>query len=348
MEFLDATSAERYLRRAGRIAPTQRVVVSELAGGVSNQVLYVSCAKQDGDDFVLKQVRPQLRTPQPWFSSVGRIWRELDVLRAFAANLPDGRTPRVLFEDRENYLFAMTAAPKHHATWKAQLMANEVDPAIATHCGRLLGTIHARTWGDHELMERLGNREIFDELRLDPYYRATARACPAHAHSFEQVIESVCNHRLAMVHGDFSPKNLLVFRGGMMIVDFETGHYGDPAFDLGFFLSHLVLKAFHHAPDHERYLALTERFWDGYRGVVAARVPADQLDRLVSRSVQNFAGCAWSRLDGKSRIDYLDDSGRQERVRTLCREILQEMHGTWGDVLVLCRSQLGEIEPSNL
>jgi aminoglycoside phosphotransferase (APT) family kinase protein len=45
------------------------------------------------------------------------------------------------------------------------------------------------------------------------------------------------------VHGDFSPKNLLVWEGRVMLIDCEVGHYGDPAFDLGFFVTHLVLKA---------------------------------------------------------------------------------------------------------
>ncbi len=76
------------------------------------------------------------------------------------------------------------------------------------------------------------------------------------------------------MHADFSPKNLLVYDGGrgLMMVDFETGHYGDPAFDLGFFLSHLVLKAFYHAPRHEPLLELTEQFWIAYRETLACVV----------------------------------------------------------------------------
>ena len=42
---------------------------------------------------------------------------------------------------------------------------------------------------------------------------------------------------------------------------------------------------------------------------------------LVERVVQNFAGCAWARLDGTSKIDYLADPRRRECVRDLCSQL---------------------------
>jgi len=41
-------------------------------------------------------------------------------------------------------------------------------------------------------------------------------------------------HRICLVLADFSPKNILITDQGIHLVDFETAHYGDPAFDLGF------------------------------------------------------------------------------------------------------------------
>jgi 5-methylthioribose kinase len=181
---------------------------------------------------------------------------------------------------------------------------------------------------------------VFDQLRLDPYYRATALANPLAAPALERLIDSVWEHACCLVHADFSPKNLLVYSGGLMMVDFETGHYGDPAFDLGFFLSHLVLKAFYRAPNHEPLLALTERFWDAYRvGMPASRPQTDYAD-LVARAIQNFAGCAWARLDGKSKIEYLLDSPWRTAIRELCRQVLEERPATWADVLESCRCHL--------
>ncbi len=109
--------------------------------------------------------------------------------------------------------------------------------------------------------EQIGDRTLFDELRVDPYYRTlAARRDPMPRRRSTRLIASLAAHPRSLVHADFSPKNLLVSAGGLMLVDFETGHYGDPAFDLGFFLSHLVLKACLQAPGTRRYLELTEQF----------------------------------------------------------------------------------------
>jgi 5-methylthioribose kinase len=121
-----------------------------------------------------------------------------------------------------------------------------------------------------------------------------------------------------------------------MMVDFETGHYGDPAFDLGFFLSHLVLKAFYHAPRHEALLELTEQFWSAYREAMGGLAEQNELQR---HAILNFAGCAWARLDGKSPVEYLKDATRRDQVRALCRGIFADP-ADWSEVLERCRRLL--------
>lgn len=360
MRAIDEHNAEAYLRHLGWVSPAERVSVRTLVGGVSNQVLYVRRLDRQGGDFVVKQARPQLRTPDPWFSSVERVWREVEVLKvcqgllaaqtAVGPGADDGpgvTTPSILDEDRDNYAFAMTAAPADHRVWKAELLAGRTDPRVARACGLLLGRLHAGTWQDAAVERRLADRRNFDELRLDPYYRFVARAHPAYAGAFERLIRSVWDHRRSLVHADFSPKNLLVFAGGMMMVDFETGHYGDPAFDLGFFTSHLVLKAACRAPGHEPYLALTERFWEAYESQLAARIGPDEWAGLVRRALANFAGCAWARLDGTSQVDYLVDPARRERIRSLCRGVFDRPPASWDELLVDCRERLAGLETAD-
>jgi 5-methylthioribose kinase len=350
--WLDEHNAEEYLRSENRLEAAGRIRIEALAGGVSNQVLYVTFLDDPTKDFVLKQARPQLRTPQPWFASVERIWREVDVLRVCqdvlqrethvavpASQCRQIQTPRILFEDRENYLFAMTAAPREHVVWKKQLLAGEADQQIAAQCGRLLAALHSGTWARADVAAKLGDRQLFDELRLDPYYRTVAKLDAEAQQLMQRLIDSVWRHPRSLVHADFSPKNLLVYPAGLMMVDFETGHYGDPAFDLGFFLSHLVLKAVYHAPDHERYLALTERFWKSYAAEMTLRIERHEYDDLVARGIQNFAGCAWARIDGKSQVEYLAGSPRREAVRQFCRELLRDPPAAWPTVI----DRVGEV-----
>jgi 5-methylthioribose kinase len=333
MHLIDASNAESYLRETGRLAPGETVSICELPGGVSNVVLYIA----NGQRFVLKQARPQLRVADPWFCSVERIWREVAVLHVCQQVLDAARadqrvtitTPHMLFEDRDNYLFAMSAAPQQHTVWKRLLLLGETDSRIAAQCGWLLGTLHAGTWQDPNSARLLADRQFFLDLRIDPYYRKVAEVHPDLAAPIDRLIDSVLGQRLALVHGDFSPKNLLVYEGGLMLVDFEVGHFGDPAFDLGFFLSHLVLKAIRAGADGPRYWRLTDEFWRHYRERMAMVVEARDLQSLEQRAILNFAGCLLARVDGKSKVEYLDAPGMPDRVRRLARRLLLQPPSDW-------------------
>ncbi|MGD9723337.1 MAG: phosphotransferase family protein [Pirellulales bacterium] len=351
MQLIDAHSAEHYLCSTGRVAANERITVRELTGGVSNMVLLVERPDAPGRDFVLKQVRARLRTQQVWHSSIERIWREADVLAlcsrllarpeySAADNALVARTPDLVFEDRAQYLLAITAAPRPNFVWKQALLEGRTDDRIAAACGRLLATLHEGTWYDPGVAQQLGDRALFDELRIDPYYRTLAAARPDARTAIGSLIESLAAHPRALVLADFSPKNLLLFEGGLMLVDFETGHYGDPAFDLGFFLTHLMLKACAKAPRHAAYIGLTEHFRAAYDRVLQPRVGTAELAQLWARGIQNFAGCAWARLDGKSPVDYLHDPARREITRELAREIFATRPGDWSQVAALWQQRL--------
>ncbi|MFM9115992.1 MAG: phosphotransferase [Planctomycetota bacterium] len=348
MWLLDEQSAADYLRAVGRVEGQDHVEVTWLSGGVSNVVLHVQvgnpaadprgCHPHGHQEFVLKQARNQLRVPEPWFCSVERIRTEVAVLKRYAelaSSLPTpAQVPRVLFEDPAQYAFAMTAAPRGHRTWKQCLLAGEYDESIATACGGLLGVLHGATWHQLRDEQQFADRTFFDDLRLDPYYRHVARGFPELATPLQQLIDSVWSERHALVHADFSPKNLLVWPGGLMLIDCEVGHYGDPAFDLGFFLAHLVLKTFRVGGPRETAegaacYQLTNRFWDAYRRSLSERVDEASIEALEGRGIANLAGCLLARLDGKSQVDYLTD---KSPVRAAARRLLLAPPRCWQDV----------------
>lgn len=341
MFLLDPHSAPDWLRSTGRVPHDEELTVEALAWGVSNVVLRVT--PRTLTPFVLKQSREQLRTRDPWFSRLERIWREADAMRALQPLLAEGMVPRVLWEDRENYVLAMEAAPADHVVWKESLLRGEASPAIARKLGGCLAAIHGGTVDRSDLQKSLGDRQVFIELRVDPFYQRVAQAAPETAEWIAGMIEEMFAASICVVHADFSPKNVLVTRGEIVLVDYETAHYGDPAFDLGFFLSHLLLKTILHAGRFDEYAALTTEFWGAYRAGLTTRASIPQWgpDQLVARTIPHLAGCMWARIDGTSKIDYLPGEKSKEVVRNFCRGLVRRSATNWGEVLERLSGELG-------
>jgi 5-methylthioribose kinase len=342
MREINADTAAAYLRESGSLPNDAEVQVRELSGGVSNIVMRVDVVGQA--PFVIKQCRERLRVAMEWHARLDRIWAERATLELLGSILPPGVVPSLLFEDRPNYLFAMSCAPDDSSTWKARLMAGEVDAGIAGKLGMLLGTIHAQAV-EHPILHReLADTSLFDELRVDPYYRTTARAHPDLAPFFDSLIAAmeelpIAERTLAL--GDFSPKNILVHSQGLILLDFECAHRGDPTFDLGFFLSHLVLKTIHLGRNDPRravgYLSVADQFWSDY--LKSIEPDAGFAEKIVPRGIVHTAACLLARVDGKSPVEYLDEAGRQI-TRALAVDLLRSRPENWPEVSAEVRSRL--------
>lgn len=337
---LDATNVVDYLRQVGVLGRDEPGTATALGWGVSNVVLRIDSARRS---LVLKQSRGQLRTREEWFSNLDRIFREAAVMRILHGLLPAGVVPDVIFEDRDNFAFAMSAAPANHVVWKQTLLEGHVDLEIGRRAGDILGTIHAATAGNAELARQFDDHEVFIQLRVEPFYWRLRPRHPLLAGHIDAIVEEMFRTRVTLTHADFSPKNLLVHSQGVTLVDYETGHWGDPAFDLGFFLSHLILKSIKHEVLRGRFFELTRVFWDRYREQlrpVIPRVPALSLDELTRRAIGHFALCAVARIDGTSPVDYLPEEQKRDRVRQLSRGVLDGQICCWESVLDAAKSQL--------
>ena len=321
-----------YLRERGWIGPGP-ARVEALGWGVSNAVLRVETAERV---FVLKQSRPQLRTRDAWFSDLDRVWREEDVMRLLGPLLPPLTVPEVLFSDRANYVFAMAHAPAESRVWKEQLLAGEIDFDTARRAGAVLGRIHQATADDCAAVKRFAEPTVFVQLRVDPFYRRVMERRPEVADRVAPLIEQLLSRREALCDGDFSPKNLLVHSRGLTLVDYETAYFGDPAMDLGFCLSHLLLKAVRRSTD-ARHLELTRSFWEGYYREATFRPAAE----LEERGIAHAAVCLLARIDGTSPVDYLPEEPKREAVRRLGRRLLRDGVRRWDEVVELTASSAG-------
>jgi len=333
---LTADNAVDYLRQRGVIG--KEPARAELLGwGVSNAVLRIEVGERL---FVLKQSRPQLRTRDAWFSDLDRVYREQEVMEYLETQLPAGTVPRVLFSDRDNFVFAMTHAPLDARVWKESLLAGEVDLAVGERAGAVLGRMHTVTAIDQSLRQHWGDRRVFVQLRVDPFYRSIQQRRPEVAAAVEPLIQGLQCSSVGLCHGDYSPKNILVHRDGFTLVDYETAHIGDPSMDLGFFLSHLLLKSVKRHTERQRFFELTRAFWHGYRK--EALLP--ELVERMDAGIAHCGVCLLARIDGVSPVDYLPEEPKREIVRTVGRRILLERIRKWDEVLALLDEMLGGLE----
>ena len=343
MATSDALDIERpesllvYLRTHGRIEPREEPRLQRLAGGVSSRAVLVE-REAPADSWVLKQALPKLRVAVDWFSSPERMRREALALRWMPELVPAGSAPSLRWEDPEAHVLAMTAVPQPHVNWKtALLQGHELEHAEAF--GRLLGTMHRRAWERRaEVRRDFADRSFFESLRVEPYYHYTASRVPAAAPFLDALIAQTDGVTETLVHGDFSPKNVLVHGGRLVLLDYEVAHFGDPAFDVGFATTHLLSKANHLRALEDAFARAAAESWQAYRREVDATAFADAVE---SRAVRHTLACLLARVDGRSPLEYLDERARR-RQRAAALSLMEAPPATMPALVTSWQAQLRE------
>jgi len=298
----------------GLIAPDEAPKGAPLAGGVSSDIWRVDLAE---GPICVKSALPKLKVAAEWFSPVERNLYEVRWMKTAARIVPKA-VPRLLGEDAAGCAFAMDyLEPALHPVWKGQLANGQVDLQLSAAVGERLAAIHAATAGRQDVRRDFESTAIFTEIRLDPYLGAAARAHHDRADALLALYKTTAETRLALVHGDISPKNILAGPNSPVFLDAECAWYGDPAFDLAFCLNHLLLKCFwvpEASPDFlAAYACLSGAYLDG--------VAWEDTARLEARVAQLIPGLLLARVDGKSPVEYLTEPNKQ-MVRQAARRLL--------------------------
>ncbi|MFO1033228.1 MAG: aminoglycoside phosphotransferase family protein [Hyphomicrobiales bacterium] len=317
-----------FLREAGLVHGDDFTAVP-LTGGVASDIWKIETR---GRVFVVKKALARLRVAQVWEVPVNRNASEVAWLQEAAKVAPQA-VPRILAHDAGRGVFAMDyLAPQEHPVWKSELAAGRADPQFAATLGATLASIHAATAGDDAAAQRFANDGNFHAIRLEPYIEAVARRHVDLAEPLLTLVQRTLSTKLALVHGDVSPKNILAGPAGPVFLDAECAWYGDPAFDLAFCLNHLLLKALWKPQFTDAYAACCAALSQTYFNGVTWEEPA----ACEARVATLLPALLLARVDGKSPVEYLTAERQRDYVRTTAcamiaepRQRISEVSGIW-------------------
>jgi aminoglycoside phosphotransferase (APT) family kinase protein len=294
-------------------------VIEPLTGGVSSDIFLVD----DGQHrVVVKMALDTLKVKDEWRADIRRNLSEQRYIKYVGTFLPQV-VPKLVYCDEENYFFVMEHLDSSFVNWKQELLAGNSDPLVAEEAGKTLGIIHCQTWESGTVREIFDTTDNFHDLRTDPYLLTTGLRWPELQSYCEEEAERLENRRLCLVHGDYSPKNILINKERFVVLDCEVAWFGDPAFDLAFLFNHFMLKALYHFPASAPYLALLDSAWQAY----VKQLSSINIGDLELRTARLLLMLMLARIDGKSPAEYITDHSHKQAVRHfVCEELPKHGH----------------------
>lgn len=304
-----------------------------LAGGVSSDIWKIDTAR---GPVCAKRALSKLRVAADWRAPIARNLYEARWMQAAQAASP-GSTAEVLGQHPELGVLVMSyLEPARYELWKQALREGRADATTARQVGAMLARIHDWSAARPQLAAEFPTDEIFFDIRLEPYLLATAARHPDLATRIEALVETTQANAVALVHGDVSPKNILVGAAGPVLIDAECAWWGDPAFDIAFCLNHLLLKCLWTPAATADFLASFEILSRSYLdGVDWEAAPA-----LEARAAALLPGLFLARVDGKSPVEYLTEEADKAKVRRVGRALIARPPKLLSDIAAAWRAEL--------
>ncbi len=321
------------LRSAGLVGAGETVNLTPLTGGVASDIYLAEVGSRR---YAVKRALEKLRVAADWRAPTERNAHEVAWLRIANAVTP-GCAPEILAHDPASGGFAMSYLDGAlHPVWKGLLRDGVVDLAFCAEVGRRIAAIHARTAGDPAVAAAFDTIHIFRPIRLEAYLEAAADRNGDVAAQLMALSRDTGARRIALVHGDVSPKNILAGPNGPVFLDAECAWYGDPAFDPAFCLNHLLLKCLWTPSASAAFLA----GFDALAGAYVAGVTWEDAGQIEARIAALLPGLLLARVDGKSPVEYVTQERDRARVRDVAKRFLIDPPGrlsavrqAWADAI---------------
>jgi 5-methylthioribose kinase len=258
--LLSEANLPDYLRKIGLLGAGEAARVEAAGDGNINWVRRVRASgdPRGARSWVVKQARPALERFPEYRVGTERILFERRYLETARPCDAAGVLPVVHGFDAEARVLILDDLGDAERLDRALARGADVS-AAAAELGAFLGRVHAAArdpaladaFANGE-MQRLHGDHIFrlplrpNDFPLSARVAERARALQADADLVRVADAAYARYlepRGALVHGDVQAGNVLLPAGGPKLLDAEIAHLGDPAFDVGTLLAHLLLPA---------------------------------------------------------------------------------------------------------
>ena len=322
-----------FLENQGLLESKKTVKSAPMFGGVSSDIWRIELPDRS---ICIKRALPRLKVEASWSAPIERNAFEVKWLQVVGEFCPT-IVPSILAHDPQAGMFAMPFLDSEKfKLWKTELLNGHVSQDFAGSVGLALANIHSATMNDPDTERNFPTDKIFHSIRLEPYLEATARRHPDVADALYRLVLDTQNNRIALVHGDISPKNIMIGPEGPVFLDAECAWYGDPAFDLAFCLNHLLLKCLYRPGSRTAYAASFETMTNCYLDTLGRQYAKD----IELRAVRLLPGLLLARVDGKSPVEYITKADEKNLVRRFAKTLLCNPLPLLEDVCVAWQKEL--------
>lgn len=299
----------------GLLNPKLKFEYIKITDGVSSDIWYVKTEK--GFEFCIKRALKKLSVKEDWFAPISRSNFEVSYFKA-CQNISSKSFPKILGHDKNKYILAMEwFNPEKYILWKKKLLDISFETKEGYSISNILYKKHSFFHNKLNYKKEFENDKTFYDIRIEPYILFTSKSYPEYANFFIDTAKSLVFNKKTLIHGDFSPKNILIGADFPIILDAETACWGDPIFDLAFCNNHMILKSILNFTYKKKYILLSKEFIETYIN----RINWEEKISFTDRFLKLIPLLILARLDGKSPIEYYQDK-HVKKARALGLKIL--------------------------
>jgi streptomycin 6-kinase len=236
----------------------------------------------------------------------------------FARSVVGESVPQLLGEHQG--AFAMEyMEPLRYTDWFTQLREGDISPSTAAEVARLIGRLHAASTHS-TLAAQFEAEPAFRLLRVEPLLLTAARTQTGLAERIQILANALAHSRIAVIHGDLVPRNILVGPRGPVLISPNCPCYADPAFDAACCLAHLLMLGLYRTDWRDRYLNCFDAFCAAYTQHITWEIP-QQVDR---RAALLIPAILLGSVHGEKPVTYLCSSRERDLVTAFARKLLVE------------------------